>query len=175
MARESRDGFPSRYAGELETLTRALCRALGLSEHDEEIATRLVHMHDLGLLAASGSIMQAPRELTEDERDQLSRWPQAAAHVAQSLPGHDELAPALASLGEWWDGSQGLHGISGDAIPAASRVVAVAMAYVAMSRPRPHRAALAPEQILDELRELAGTRYDPAVVDALAGLIDREA
>jgi HD-GYP domain-containing protein (c-di-GMP phosphodiesterase class II) len=157
--------------GELETLTAGLCRKLGLSEHDEEVATRLVHMHDLGMLAASGQVLAAPRELTEEERDQLSRWPQAAAHVARNLPGNDELAPALASLGEWWDGSQGLHGLSGDGIPVASRVVAVALAYVAMSRPRPHRAALLPEQILDELRSLAGTRYDPRVVAALGELI----
>ncbi len=171
MARESRDGLPSRFAGELEALTAAICRKLGLTEHDEELATRLVHMHDLGMLAASGDVLSAPRELTEAERDQLSRWPQAAAHVARSLPGNDELAPALASLGEWWDGSQGLHGLSGDGIPVASRVVAVALAYVAMSRPRPHRPALPPEEIIEELRALAGTRYDPRVVAALGELI----
>lgn len=171
MARESRDGFPGRFAVELETLTIALCERLELDEDDTETAVRLVHMHDLGMLAASGEMLQAPRELSDAERDQLARWPQAAAHVARSSPAHDELAPALASLGDWWDGSQALHGLSGEAIPVASRVVAVALAYVAMSRSRPHRPALAPEEIIGELRKLSGTRYEPRVVDALGALL----
>ena len=156
---------------ELETLTIAMCEQLGVSEEDTVTAVRLVHMRDLGMVAASGELLQAPRELSDAEREQLASWPRAAAHVAQSTPGHDELAPALAGLGAWWDGSQELHGQAGETIPVASRVVAVALAYVAMSRSRPHRAALAPEEILAELRSLSGTRYEPRVVDALGELL----
>ncbi|MBJ7347515.1 MAG: hypothetical protein JHC87_02965 [Thermoleophilaceae bacterium] len=171
LARESRDGYPMRFAPELEALVLALCGKLEVPADDTALAVRIVHMYDLGLLAADGEALNAPRPLTDDERDQLSRWPQAASLIAQGIPGQEELAPALASLNEWWDGSHGTGKTSGDAIPIASRVVAVALAYVAMSRSRPHRAALAPEEIVDQLRKTAGTRYDSRVVEALAALV----
>lgn len=152
-------------------LVAALGNELGLSDHDLGIAVQAVHMHDLGMLAADGAALGAPRELSEAERDQLSRWPDAASRLALGAPGYEELAPALAGLGEWWDGSRSPHGLAGAQIPTVSRVLAVALAYVAMSRSRPHRPALAPEEILAELRSLAGTRYEPRVVDALATLV----
>lgn len=160
-----------RFAPELEALVLALCGKLEVPAKDAALAVRIVHMYDLGLLAADGAALNAPRALSDSEREQLSRWPQAASLIAQGIPGQEELAPALASLNYWWDGTHGTDAAGGETIPIASRVVAVALAYVAMSRSRPHRAALTPEEIVDQLRKTAGTRYEPEVVEALAALV----
>ena len=44
-------------------------------------------------------------------------------------------------------------------------------AYVAMRTARPYRDALPPDEVVDQLRAEAGTKFDPDVVDALLDLL----
>jgi len=67
---------------------------------------------------------------------------------------------------ERWDGDGYPDRLTGDAIPVGARIVAVADAFAAMLAGRPYREARTPEQALDELRRMAGTQFDPVVVDA---------
>ncbi|MGZ5360542.1 MAG: HD-GYP domain-containing protein, partial [Solirubrobacterales bacterium] len=70
---------------------------------------------------------------------------------------------------ERFDGSGYPDGLAGDAIPLGARIIAVCVAFAAMTSPRPYRAApIHAWQAVEELRRDAGTQFDPAVVDALA-------
>jgi HD-GYP domain-containing protein (c-di-GMP phosphodiesterase class II) len=64
------------------------------------------------------------------------------------------------------NGSGYPHGMSGDQIPLAARIVHVADAYDAMTTDRAYRKALPRERVLAELRKHAGRQFDPAVVEA---------
>src|SRR5262249_25818662 len=82
-------------------------------------------------------------------------------------------AASLASVGslirsshERWDGKGYPDGLAGESIPLASRIILVADAYDAMTTERPYSPARSPEGALAELREGAGTQFDPAVVTA---------
>jgi HD domain len=83
--------------------------------------------------------------------------------------------PALARIGavavlanERLDGSGYHRGLSGAAIPASGRILAVADACRAMSEPRPHRPALSLKQAADELRtEVRSGRLAADAVDAV--------
>ena len=57
-------------------------------------------------------------------------------------------------------------------IPLASRIIAVADAFDAMTTNRPYRAAMPREDALAELRRCAGTQFDPACVAALERTVD---
>ena len=56
-------------------------------------------------------------------------------------------------------------------IPFGSRIIAVADAFCAMTTDRPYRQAMPPEKALSILREEAGIKWDPDVVNALAGIV----
>ena len=71
-------------------------------------------------------------------------------------------------------GSGNPDGLAGEAIPLGARIIAVAVAYAALTAPRPYRAAGTPEDSLDELRRCAGTQFDPDVVEALAADLSEE-
>ena len=73
------------------------------------------------------------------------------------------------------DGGGYPDGLSGEDIPLASRIVGVADAYSAMTTSRPYRAALSPETAEAELRDKAGTQFDPASVAAALRLLGRNA
>jgi HD-GYP domain-containing protein (c-di-GMP phosphodiesterase class II) len=59
-------------------------------------------------------------------------------------------------------------GVSGDRIPLGARILSVADAYVAMTSPRPYRSAMSHAAAMEEMRDKAGSQFDPAVVDALS-------
>src|SRR5262249_22953517 len=91
-----------------------------------------------------------------------SRFPlmQLAAEIAQS---HHES----------WNGS-GYYGLVGENIPLASRIVTVADAYDALTHDRPYRPATTIQKALEELRREAGRQFDPQLVAALSGVLERQ-
>ena len=73
---------------------------------------------------------------------------------------------------ERWDGRGYPDGLRGEQIPLAARIVAVCDAYLAMTADRAYRAGLGHTIAFRELRAVAGTQFDPAVVDAFLAEVD---
>jgi HD-GYP domain-containing protein (c-di-GMP phosphodiesterase class II) len=71
------------------------------------------------------------------------------------------------------DGCGYPDGLAADAIPVEARVLAVADAYEAMTADGPYRAGLPVAAAEAELREGAGTQFDPDVVAALLRALHR--
>jgi HD-GYP domain-containing protein (c-di-GMP phosphodiesterase class II) len=65
------------------------------------------------------------------------------------------------------DGGGYPHGLCGDEIPMMARIIAVADTLDAMTTSRPYQAAMDLEFAMERIRALAGTKFEPAVVDAL--------
>jgi HD-GYP domain-containing protein (c-di-GMP phosphodiesterase class II) len=77
------------------------------------------------------------------------------------------------SCNEHFNGSGYPDGALGEQIPLAARVIAVCVAFDAMTTDRPYRPALAPVAAVAELCSCAGQQFDPRVVDAFLQ-IERE-
>ena len=75
--------------------------------------------------------------------------------------------PWIRHAHEHWDGSGYPDGLSGEAIPLASRILLVADAFDAMTSDRPYRDALSHDDALAELRRNAGAQFDPRCVAIL--------
>ena len=54
-------------------------------------------------------------------------------------------------------------GLSGAQIPFAARIFAVVDVWDALTSDRPYRAAWPEEKVLDHIRSLVGTHFDPQV------------
>jgi HD-GYP domain-containing protein (c-di-GMP phosphodiesterase class II) len=65
-----------------------------------------------------------------------------------------------------------VEGKAGDKIPLGSRIIAAADAFEAMTSDRPYRQALSREQAMMELRNNAGTQFDPEVVGYFLELLE---
>ena len=74
---------------------------------------------------------------------------------------------------EQWDGSGYLDGLTGEAIPLVSRIVAVADVFDALTHARAYKRSWPLSEVLDELNRQKGHQFDPAVVNALLGLVER--
>ena len=81
------------------------------------------------------------------------------------------VARYVRSSHEHYDGHGYPDGLAGESIPIESRIVTVCDAYSAMTTDRPYRAAMQVDEALEELRDRAGTQFDPQIVSALAHVI----
>jgi HD-GYP domain-containing protein (c-di-GMP phosphodiesterase class II) len=75
---------------------------------------------------------------------------------------------------ERWDGGGYPDGLAGEAIPLPARIVSACDAFSAMTTDRSYRRARPVEVALEELRKCAGTQFDPAVVEALCVVVERD-
>jgi len=73
---------------------------------------------------------------------------------------------------ERWDGSGYPHGLAGEAIPLAARIMAVADVYDAVRSRRSYKPARPHAAAEEIIREARGTQFDSAVVDAFAARAD---
>lgn len=127
-------------------------------------------MHDIGKIAINNSILDKPGKLTKDEYDEIKKHPEVSYHILKSADVYTRLAEHVLSHHEKWDGTGYPRGLAGSEIPLAARIISVADAYEAMTAARPYREVFTPEQALEELKQCAGTQFDPEIVRVLEGI-----
>jgi DNA-binding CsgD family transcriptional regulator len=136
--------------------------ALDLVELD--LAARL---HDIGKIRVPGDILRKPGPLSADERQVIELHPVWGTELAGRIPGLQAVAGIIGFHHERPDGGGYPHGLAGERIPLASRIVAACDSYGAMTEHRPYRPALNATRALAELENAAGRQFDPQVVAAL--------
>ena len=78
-----------------------------------------------------------------------------------------EVVPYIHYHKERWDGQGKPEGLKGFSIPLGSRIIAVADAYCALRTDRAHRKAFSKEDAIKIIREEAGVKWDPMLVDVV--------
>lgn len=128
--------------------------------------------HSIGKIAIPGVILAKRGPLTSDERAIVEEHPILGARILESIRFLRSVVPIVRASRERWDGTGYPEKLAGDAIPRAARALRVVVDYHAMLVDRPYRVALRPETAIAELRRLAGTWYDPAIVDEFTSMIE---
>jgi HD-GYP domain-containing protein (c-di-GMP phosphodiesterase class II) len=99
----------------------------------------------------------------------------SGASLVREIPGFEIIADVVRHQGERWDGTGSPDGLLHDEIPLGARILAVALRFAAMTRPRADRPALSVVGgALEFLAYEAGIALDPAVVRTFLGLMGRE-
>lgn len=173
LAMETKDPYSRGGTERVLEYADAIGMAYALPKEDQDALRIAALLHDIGMAAAGTGVLTADRPLTTVERALLKMHPQIAADVLAEAPALRSVVPIVYHHHEWYDGGGYLSGVSGESIPIGARILAVADAFVAMTSPRPYRAACSTAAALRELSEKAGTQFDPAVVDVLRDILDR--
>jgi HD-GYP domain-containing protein (c-di-GMP phosphodiesterase class II) len=126
-------------------------------------------LHDVGRVAVPDRVWEKPGALSGHEWEQVRLH---AYHSERILAGSERLASLAPLVGmhhERLDGAGYHRGCTRAELPMAARTLAAADAWQAMTQPRPHRPALAPEQA--ERRLLAGARRGALDADAVGAVL----
>lgn len=153
----------------------SLARHLGLSREEIDDVALAAELQDVGLLAVPEAMLEKKGPLDEAETALLHRHPLEGERMIAAAPGLASVAKLVRASYERCDGSGYPDGLTIESIPLGSRIIAVAVAYAALTSNRPYRAALTPAEAIAELRRCAGTQFDPQVVEALAADLAEEA
>lgn len=148
-------------------LSSTLARALGLGPTQQKHVQLLAMVHVLTpeeLLEAFKRVRHG--QLTMEDWHQIVADPAAGGLYPSPLLAFHRVVKDLRHLHCRYDGKGNVPEVSGEAIPVAARVVAVAEAFDHLTGGRDQR-VLAPPAAAAELARFAGTLYDPRVVGAL--------
>lgn len=161
--RDDDTGCHTRRVGELAA---ELARAIGLPEEQVDRLRRAAPLHDLGKIGVPDAVLLKPGALTESERAIIERHAEIGADLLAGSPSaHVRLAEEIARAHhERWDGTGYPHGLGGEAIPLAARIVAIVDVWDALTHARPYRPALAPAEVLAYMRGQSGRHFDPALL-----------
>jgi PAS domain S-box-containing protein len=169
---ESCDPYTAGHQQRVAELARLVGENMGLAE---DIVERLYLnglLHDIGKISIPRSILTKPGELADEE------WALIRAHTKQgysilkdaNLPW--PAAEAALQHHERLDGSGYPNGITGDELSLEVSILAVCDVVEAMSSHRPYRPARTTTDILKELTDGRGTKYNASVIDVMLPKIE---
>lgn len=151
-----------------------LCRRLG--EYMSLPKSDLSKLMDAGYLHDIGKVIMAPEYLKNDgaldaaEMSDIKMHPAIGYRILSSFDVTMELAEAVLAHHERWDGTGFPKALKGERIPLLARILAVVEAYDRMLHTNGGMKALPHDEALQEILSGAGTRFDPAVTAAFAGM-----
>jgi len=169
---ESCDPYTAGHQQRVAELARLVGKHMGLAKDTIERLYFNGLLHDIGKISVPTSILTKPGELVEEE------WALIRSHTKQgyrilkdaNLPW--PVADIALQHHERLDGSGYPNGITGDKLSLEVSILAVCDVVEAMSSHRPYRPARTTTDILTELTDGRGTKYNASVVDVMLPMIE---
>ncbi|MEK7773213.1 MAG: HD-GYP domain-containing protein, partial [Deltaproteobacteria bacterium] len=166
---EAKDRHTRGHCNRMRFICVEIGRLLGLSENDIEVLEYASILHDLGKIGVNDFILNKNGPLDKDELNRIKEHPEIGEKILQGIPMMDTVAKIIGAHHENFDGTGYPKGLKGGDIPLASRVIAVADIYDAMTSDRPYRKGLPLNVVLDEMNRVSGTQLDPAIAGLFIG------
>ena len=121
----------------------------------------------MGKIFISETILNKPGPLNDDEFLQVKMHPQIGAEIIGIIPHSTMMREAIEHHHQRFDGSGYPDGWCGEQIPLWARIIGLTDAYANMVTEQSFSAARTPDQALDELVKMSGTRFDGMLVRIL--------
>lgn len=183
-----RDNETGSHIVRTSAYVRVIAQRLKTMGHYREFLTderindfyRAAPLHDIGKVGIPDAILNKPDKLNAEEweimkthasigesilvtvKERFSDLPSFLHHAIEIAGGHHER----------WDGTGYPKGLSGETIPLAARVMAIADVYDALVSRRVYKQPWTHEQACSEIVKLSGSQFDPKIVDALVHEMD---
>ena len=148
----------------------AMARQLQLPESDVERIRVAALLHDVGKVAVPAEILDKPAALSPAEWRTVVQHPRLGQVILEHAAALRDAVPIILHHHERYAGHGYPYGLRAKEIPLGARIVAIADAYDAMTSDRPYRRAISHQAAIAELREHAGTQFDPELVGLFCDL-----
>lgn len=189
----------NRVAGYAVEVYEHWARRRGLQKKEIEKKRDVLRMaamlHDVGKVAISDLILKKPARLAADEYEIMKQHTVLGARLfADRQSDLDEAASQVAlNHHERWDGNGypgwvnvrtgepiekhrmpngKAAGKKGEEIPLFGRIVSLVDVYDALSSARSYKKAWSENDVLEEIRQVSGSQFDPELVDIFLSRLD---
>lgn len=166
-AAEYRDDNTGEHTFRVGHNAAELAAMAGMSDADVELIRSAAPLHDVGKIGIPDSILLKPGPLTDEEFAIMKPHTVIGAKILSGSRFRVlQFAESIAlSHHEAWNGSGYPHGIAGEKIPIAARIVSIVDTFDALTHERPYKAAWPADKALVVVQEGAGIKYDPRLVE----------
>ena len=171
---DARDRGVYDHSTRVARLAVAVAEEMGLPEKRRELIRQAAFLHDIGKIGVSEQILQKPGRLSDEQFRRVQSHAALGAEFLETCAGLRHLAAHVRQHHERWDGSGYPSGLRGEEITPEARILSVCDAVEAMSASRAYSPAMPFSTIVTELKQCAGSQFDPAVAEAFIRIAERE-
>ena len=160
---ESKDSYTQGHCLRVADLGCAIARRLGMEERRLFWFRVGALLHDVGKIKVPADILNKPGKLTSEEWALMRSHPEAGVELLHGIDFPEDVIPIILSHHEKWNGSGYPHGLAGEAIPLAARILGLADVYDALTTNRSYKPGLPHAVAMLQMRADAGVHFDPAL------------
>ncbi len=153
-------------------LARKLSAELGLNEKTKDLIYYAGLLQNIGKITLPEELFSNRGKLSKEDWDKLKNYSNIGVNILMKINFLSEVVPYICYQKERYDGSGEPEGLARMSIPLGSRIIAVADAYSALTSDRAYRKAISKEQALSIMKQEAGIKWDPIIVDALYDVVN---
>ncbi len=170
---EAKDPYTRGHSQRTSRYSFGIARELGLREEQCQEIRTAAELHDIGKIGVKDLIIGKDTALSTMEFHSIQAHVLTGADIIRPIQYLRFAFPMIRYHHEDYDGSGYPEGLKGDNIPLGARIIRVADAFDAMTTQRPYNEPLSLKNALKKCEASKGKQFDPDVVDALAGYINK--
>ncbi|MEE4377560.1 MAG: HD domain-containing phosphohydrolase [Candidatus Competibacteraceae bacterium] len=174
VALTERDLNTRLHSDRVVAITQAIGKRCGLTSIELAQLEVGASFHDIGKIGVPDHVLLKPAKLEQDEWQRMKAHSEIGERILRAieLPGIDQVATAVRHHHEHFNGCGYPDGLSGEAIPLISRIIAVADSYDAMAVTRAYHRPRSHCEIMGILDAESGAKLDPDIFKYFAALIE---
>ncbi|MDT8418800.1 MAG: HD domain-containing protein [Desulfuromonadales bacterium] len=172
---DARDFLTAGHSEKVAEYAVGVAEELGLNEQECRVIRMAALLHDYGKIAIPDSILKKAGPLTPEEREVIRTHPTKTRQILEKVAfeGPYRMIPAICqSHHERWDGEGYPNALKGEEIPLASRIIAVADFFEAITAKRHYRAPMETSVALETFLSESGKSFQPEIADAFVRYLD---
>ena len=162
---DKKDPYTCGHSERVGKLARMTGAEMGLPPEELQELEWAGLLHDIGKIGIPESILNKPGKLTNEEFAVIKQHPQMSYEVLKPIEALTQVMRTVIEHHENYDGTGYPNGLRGEEISLPGRIMHVVDVFDALTSSRAYRTAFNAEKALAILREDAGTKLDPVVVE----------
>ncbi|MBQ7565612.1 MAG: HD domain-containing protein [Oscillospiraceae bacterium] len=171
---DAKDAYTNGHSSRVAKYAKMIAARAGYSEAEQDKIYMMGLLHDVGKIGVPDEVINKPGKLTEEEFEKIKLHPVVGSKILESIKERPELATGARWHHERYGGGGYPDGITGEKIPAAARIIAVADAYDAMTSRRSYRDPMPQEKVREEIANGSGSQFDPRFAEIMLRTIDED-
>jgi len=168
---DEKDPYTRGHSGRVAKYSTLIAQEMKLSADELDKLRISALLHDVGKIGVDDRVLKKPGSLTPEEFDIMKTHTTKGANIMRPVSQLKDMLPGIELHHEHMDGRGYPYGISGPQIPLMARIIGVADTLDAMTTNRPYQSAMDLEYALGRIKALAGSKFDPEVVNALESAV----
>jgi energy-coupling factor transport system substrate-specific component len=169
---DAKDENTSQHSFRVAEYSALIAGRCGWSKEECENLRQIALLHDIGKIGIPDSVLNKPARLTDEEYDIMKSHVLIGSQILKDFTLVDNVIEGALYHHERYDGKGYIHGLKGEDIPVNARIIGIADAYDAMTSNRVYRQHMDMEYVINELKQGAGTQFDPVFTKILLELIE---